>query len=142
MVLPKIEPEVITDQPQIQMNDMKVEPIVHSEVIDKSPITISHEDGDSEHSMSPDNSSMDSSISGENSNSGDQMSLKSSDLDTHQAQMEGESSDLLLLDPSERSNMDEDTVQIDPGLVNKDKQTVILGDDKSQDLEDKSNILI
>ena len=148
VVIPKVETQITADEPQITMGDMKVEPIVHSEVINKSAISVhddsspSHDHHSSSHSSDTSHHSHDSHGSHSSGNAHDQMSLHSPDLDLHDVEHHSQSEDMHI-NPSESSVDDETTVHLNASHVNDDQGLdVILGEDKSQDIENRSNIII
>jgi hypothetical protein len=147
ITLPKIEPVIASENPEIKMNDIKIEPIVNAEVVDKSPIMIEDnaDDSSASHtSRTSENESHDTSgHSMLSDNNG--MSMHSGDLDLHHVEQSHSnvSEDHLAFNPSELSNEDVETVHVDADKVNDDMgQEVILGDDHSEQSENKSMIII
>lgn len=147
VILPKVNTVLDNQEPEIHMNDIKIDPVVNSEVIDKSPITIDdHVDHSSASntSMTSENESNDSSHQSMHSTQ-EGFSMHSGDLDLHEvAQSHSNvSEEHDIFNPDELSNEDIETVHVDPEKVNdEDGQHVILGEDSSEHSADKSMIII
>ena len=142
--IPNQSPNIINDKPIISADEIKVDPIINSEVINKSPINIGEDSHsiDSHSTSSHSATSHSSETSSNHSSDHHEDSIKSSDLDTHGITQLDENNDEMFA-PSEYSNEDIETVDVDPKTVNDGKgQDVILGDDTSEDFENKSMVII
>ena len=139
-------PEIINDQPIISNDEIKVDPIVNTEVINKSPINVETDENDISHLNMTDMNSEDHGLL-------DEISHKSVDHSIHNDLVEITDSDLddkpltdeiKLEEPDILDNVDEETVDIDPNTINDENgQSVVLGDETSEDnISSKSMIII
>jgi hypothetical protein len=133
---PNPTPEIINN-PKIEMGkEIKVDPIINSEIENESAdISISDKSTKSSDSLN----SQDSDDTLENETHKETVSFHNGDMDPHKADHD----DLQpMINPSELSDFDEETVHVDPHKVNKrEGQSVILGgDDSPKTLDNQSKL--
>ena len=139
LTIESTRPNVINEEPIIESQDIKMEPIVNSEVINKSPVNVFSEEQTQQSAISSEVSS---------SKSGDQ----DQEIFVNQSQgaLENSKSEQSLtsgsgdFSPSQLSDFDEETVEVDPSKVNDENgQSVTLGEEQSEkSLDDKSILII
>ena len=137
LTIESMSPNVVNETPIISAQDIKVEPIVNSDVINKSPIT---NNLDEKSQQSAFKSEISSAMSMDQESFINQSEGNLNQLDDGQ----DTTSQPVFESPSERSDFDEETVFVDPDKVNdKEGQSVVLGGDESENiLDNKSNIII
>lgn len=138
LTIESMTPNIVTEKPIIEAQNIKVEPIVNTEVINKSPINAFTED-------QVQHSELTSEVS----------SMKSVDVDeqtfvnhspSHFANpsvIQNPTNQADEFNASELSDFDEETVIVDPDKVNnEDGQSVTLGGEQSEENLDNKSILI
>ena len=131
-------PDVISDEPIISSDNIKIEPVINSDVINETPIEVltPEEDNSEKDESEKDNKSQESDVQDDNSGSSENLSEKNpsediteTDLDRLPISQDNQEID----SPDELNNVDEETVQIDPDAVNDENgQTVVLGDEPNE----------
>ena len=136
-------PEIINEQPIISNDQITVDPVVNTEVIDHSPINIETEDHSTlNHDQMSQMNEGDSEVHNLSENFSEHhpsVEITDSDLDNMPL-----TDEIKLEDPDVLDNVDEETVQVDPETINDENgQSVVLGEDKSEDqMSSKSMIII
>ena len=136
---PNSTPEIINN-PKIEMGkEIKVDPVINQTIENESADSVSYDNSskssDSLHSDESDGTE-------EHVSHKETVSFHNGDIDPHKADLTDDAH--LLINPSELSDFDEETVHVDPHKVNKrEGQSVILGgDDSPKNLDNQSKFHI